>query len=303
MAKQASRFRAHAIIYMLISLAIFFYLFDLNNLEYIQNIAQMGGYIALGFAILLAILICLCITLAMLLAPVVQLFFVFYLLYLFIGVPVFNLFSQFIEVLDYIVDPQNSGQCGTRSGHFTEEFTRFLGVWIFPIFFKLVLLIFFLYQMNLTSGLKGLILPRMMLMINGLCVVAMIAAIIAFGYNQKPLSDVVDMNNPLQPPEHPLKDPIEQYINKNGVIKSGVSNPIEGLKNPIQEYVNKYGVSSASRGTDASTATGTNTKGLKDAIQQHVNKAGIEFSGESNPIESLIRPVQNHLDPPSKTNP
>jgi len=303
MAKQASRFRAHAIIYMLISLAIFFYLFDLNNLEYIQNIAQMGGYIALGFAILLAILVGLCITVAMLLAPVVQLFFVFYLLYLFIGVPVFNLFSQFTDVLDYIVDPQNSGQCGTRSGHFTEEFTRFLGVWIFPIFFKLVFLIFFLYQMNLTSGLKGLILPRMMLMINGLLVVATMATIIAFGYNQKPLSDVVDMNNPLQPPKHPLKDPIEQYINENGVIKSGVSNPIEGLKNPIQEYVNKNGVSSASRGTGASTATGTNTKGLTDAIQQHVNKAGIEFSGESNPIKSLIGPVQNHLDPPSKTNP
>lgn len=269
MAKQASRLRSHAIIYTLISVAIVLYLFDLNNLEYIQNIATLPTGIATGFAILLAILVGVCITVAMLLAPVVQLFFVFYLLYLFIGVPVFNLFSQFTDVLDYIVDPKNSGQCGSRSGHFTEEFTRFLGVWVFPIFFKLVLLIFFLYQMNLTSGLKGTVLPRMMLMINGLLVVAMLAMIIVFGHNQKPLQDTVDMNNPLQPPEKPefsntssnanvnannLQESVQQSINTKGVIPRGDSNPVNGLNTPMQDYLNQKGTS------------GTDTKGLTDAI-------------------------------------
>ena len=276
MAKQASRFRAHSIIYMLISLAIFFYLFDLNNLEYIQNIATLPKIAATGFVILLAILVGLCITGAMLLAPVVQLFFVFYLLYLFIGVPVFNLFSQFTDVLDYIVDPKNSGECGTRSGHFTEEFTRFLGVWIFPIFFKLVLLIFFLYQMNLTSGLKGTVLPRMMLMINGLLVVAILAMIIVFGYNEKPLEDTVDMDNPLKAPEKPevpetpgpsgslnansnnLSDSVQQHINTKGVLPSGDSNSVNELKTPVQDYMNQKGI--------------------------------------SNPNESLVGPVQEHVD-------
>ena len=298
MAKQASRLRAHSIIYMLISLAIFFYLFDLNNLEYIQNIAQMGGYIALGFAILLAILVGLCITVAMLLAPLVQLYFVFYLLYLFIGVPVFNLFSQFTDVLDYIVDPKNSGACGTRSGHFTEEFTRFLGVWVFPVFFKLVLLIFFLYQINLTSGLKGLVLPRMMVMINGLLVLVILAMIVVFGYNQKPLQDTVDMNNPLQPPEKPefsntssnantnannLQESVQQSINTKGVIPSGDSNTVNELKTPVQDYLNQKDI--------------TDTKGLTDAIQKHVNQTEIIPSGISNPIESLVGPVQEYLGP------
>ena len=258
----------------------------------------MGGYIALGFAILLAILVGLCITVAMLLAPLVQLYFVFYLLYLFIGVPVFNLFSQFTDVLDYIVDPKNSGACGTRSGHFTEEFTRFLGVWVFPVFFKLVLLIFFLYQINLTSGLKGLVLPRMMVMINGLLVLVILAMIVVFGYNQKPLQDTVDMNNPLQPPEKPefsntssnantnannLQESVQQSINTKGVIPTGASNTVNELKTPVQDYLNQKDI--------------TDTKGLTDAIQKHVNQTEIIPSGISNPIESLVGPVQEYLGP------
>ena len=180
LAKDALKFKGHAIIYGMVLIAILMKMFDMSSYtqEYIERMNSLSVWI-LEFIRVASIIF-----IAIMATPISQMLLVGYVFWLFFILPLIVLpMGWFMdqkyvfplnEVSEYIFDSLNDSSCDVPTELFFGVLTQLIAKYIFPIMFPLVLLIFFGYRLYLSQSIHSSSLRLIMLIIH-LCILVVIA--------------------------------------------------------------------------------------------------------------------------------
>lgn len=170
MAKDALKFKGHAIIYGLVLIAIAMKIFDISSYtdEYISRMNSLSIWL------LEIIRVAIIIFIALLLTPMSQMFLVAHVFWLFLILPLYKFLEPLNEVSKYIFDPAKDSSCDVPTELFFGVLAQLITKYIFPVMFPLVLLIFFGYRLYLSRSLHSSSLRLLMLIIH-LCIIVAIA--------------------------------------------------------------------------------------------------------------------------------
>lgn len=248
LAKDALKFKGHAIIYGMVLIAILMKMFDMSSYteEYINRMNSFSVWI-LEFIRVASIIF-----IAIMATPISQMLLVGYVFWLFFILPLIvlpmgwlkgqNSLFPLNEVSEYIFDPQNDSSCDVPTELFFGVLAQLIAKYIFPIMFPLVLLIFFGYRLYLSQSIHSSSLRLIMLIIH-LCILVVIAfyLFILWVRSSKSLENTVHLESEIDSVgSNPVNDSVnnEKFSQISDPVNSSI-NPTSAIAPIIPEEINR----------------------------------------------------------------
>jgi hypothetical protein len=150
-AKKSLRYEGHFVMYLLVMIAIIKKSTDFDVERNMKIYAFVSASIFNAIAFLLFVVIMIALAL-IILTPIAQFLLAAYIFTLFLFKPIANFFQELNIVDEHLNDPANETSCNIPSGEFTGELMRFVGTYLFPRFMSILLFIFFVYRLTVTSA-------------------------------------------------------------------------------------------------------------------------------------------------------
>jgi len=150
-AKKSLRYEGHFVMYLLVMIAIIKKSADFDVERNMKIYAFVSASIFNAIAFLLFVVIMIALAL-IILTPIAQFLLSAYIFTLFLFKPIANFFQELNIVDEHLNDPANETSCNIPSGEFTGELMRFVGTYLFPRFLSILLFIFFVYRLIVTSA-------------------------------------------------------------------------------------------------------------------------------------------------------
>lgn len=223
MVKSSFVFKASVLVYASIALAVFMKAIDLDIIYNVkENMTYLNNPITVtGLVIILTLI-------AFILAPFSQFLLVMYIFNLFFIKPLMNLFTELSITKVFLFDPNNGLSCGVGSSEFFIELDRIISKYIFPYLYSLLLLIFFVYRLYMSTSLNNKAIRTIMYIINFTCIIGIIFSFILNTYQFESMDRNVNIDIDVRPNKSVGKTNYSELINNesnNNAIKLNMNIP------------------------------------------------------------------------------